>query len=254
MKIFLIIWQWQLIVSDPGIVDSPEIRRREKATSASTFSRNSIKPVDSYDYTTSTPSTSSTLQTFKITHDDVVLGANSIYGSNFQPSSPQQTPQNGGGILFAVSGHQGPNQYMSDQFDDMQYQGMTSYLINQLIPNYFHHKSSITARPPPVHFTSRNTKTKRHSVRSTTTTSHDVTFCTAISTGTTHKQWDSKWNETDKFISIHAANKIFNYWSTFGSFDNLFAAHAWHESKHVRVYASCILEIYDTLQSKCDRK
>ena len=129
MKIFLIIWQWQLIVCDPGIVDSPEIRRsREKATSASTFSRNAIKP-DSYEYkeTTATPSTTSTLQTFKITHDDVVLGANSIYGSNFQPSSPQQTPQSGGGILFAVSGHQGPNQFMApDQFDEMQYQGMIS--------------------------------------------------------------------------------------------------------------------------------
>lgn len=139
----MIVWQWRLIVGFPGIVDSPEIRRnREKA---STFSGNAITPVDSYDFeiTTATPATTSDLQTFKITHDDVVLGANSIYGSQFQPSSPQLSSQSsgGGGILFAVSGQQQGPFMASDQTNDMRYQGMNDFKLISAYSNYFPRKA-----------------------------------------------------------------------------------------------------------------
>lgn len=113
IKFLVIFCQWQLIVGHPTIVDSPEIRKnREKAGPISTrltSNQNAITTVDGYDFkSTTTPSTTAAgLQTIKLTHDDVVMGANSVYGSHFQsPNSQQQSLQHpsGGGILFTVSG------------------------------------------------------------------------------------------------------------------------------------------------------
>lgn len=90
-----------MIIGNPGIVDSPELRKsREKATrqpsSPNAITNNEIKS------TTPTSLSTSSVQTFKITHDDVVMGANSIYGSHFDQSNVRLS---GGGILFAVNGH-----------------------------------------------------------------------------------------------------------------------------------------------------
>lgn len=92
-----------MIVGHPGIVDSPELRKnREKATRLPP-SPNAITNIENYEIKSTTPTSNfqSNVQTFKITHDDVVLGANSIYGSHFDPSNARLS---GGGFLFAVNG------------------------------------------------------------------------------------------------------------------------------------------------------
>lgn len=90
-----------MIIGYPGIVDSPELRKsREKVTRAPSL--NAITNNENYEIKSTTPASStSSLQTFKITHDDVVMGTNSVYGSHFDQSNVRLS---GGGILFAVNG------------------------------------------------------------------------------------------------------------------------------------------------------
>lgn len=103
-----------MIFSYPGIVDSGssvDYRKnyREKVQSTRLPPNpNAIKisSAESFELkTTTTPSTiTPSLQTLKLTHEDVIMGANSVYGSHFQPSSNNNNQLAGGGILFAVSG------------------------------------------------------------------------------------------------------------------------------------------------------
>lgn len=96
--------QWHLIVANPGIVDSPELRKsREKALKLPP-SPNAITNIADYEIKSTTPTAVQSVQTFKITHEDVVLGANSVYGSHFEPSNGHNVQLQGGGILFAVNG------------------------------------------------------------------------------------------------------------------------------------------------------
>jgi hypothetical protein len=87
------------ISADPGIVEtSPEFKRsREKAQPISTKlpSYNLITDI----VKTTTPSTASSLQSFKITAEDVVTGSNAVYGSSANLQN--------GGIIFAISQGQG---------------------------------------------------------------------------------------------------------------------------------------------------
>lgn len=93
-------WQWNAITCDPGLVDLddlPEFRKvRDKSAISTKFpSYNSITD----DAKSTTPSTSASFYPIKLTHEDVVTGANSVYGSHQQMSN--------GGIIFAISQGQG---------------------------------------------------------------------------------------------------------------------------------------------------
>jgi hypothetical protein len=70
----------------PGIVDSPELR---KAREVMNTKLNSIDMNDKQ---------SLNIQPLKITHQDVVMGSNSVYGSQFAGGN------SGGGIIFAITG------------------------------------------------------------------------------------------------------------------------------------------------------
>lgn len=86
------------ISADPGIVEvSPEFKRTREKSSISTKlpSYNLITDI----VKTTTPSTASSLQSFKITAEDVVTGSNSVYGSSANIQN--------GGVIFAISQGQG---------------------------------------------------------------------------------------------------------------------------------------------------
>lgn len=90
----LFFWQYHVILGNPGVVESPEIRKR--AISTKLFSHNSIGSIsDSAEKIT--PPTLEMIESFngfqpmKITHDDVVP-----FGSN------TNSPFLNGGIIFAI--------------------------------------------------------------------------------------------------------------------------------------------------------
>jgi hypothetical protein len=91
-----------MIIGHPGTV-TPELRKtREKATKQQA-SPNAIDAFENYEIKSTTPTSSTSgVQTFKITHDDVVMGANSVYGSHFDQQ--QNFRLSGGGLLFSVNG------------------------------------------------------------------------------------------------------------------------------------------------------
>lgn len=96
------LWQCHLILAKPGVVDSPEIRKRAISTKLTSY--NTVgggTKADSAEKTTSTlepqpdsPSTLNNFEPMKITYEDVVTGGNSVYGSQF--------PFTSGGIVFAI--------------------------------------------------------------------------------------------------------------------------------------------------------
>jgi hypothetical protein len=82
------------ISADPGIVEvSPEFKRTREKTTASPkhLSFNLITDI----VKTTTPATASSLQSFKITAEDVVTGSNAVYGSSGNLQN--------GGIIFAIT-------------------------------------------------------------------------------------------------------------------------------------------------------
>jgi len=83
----------------PGVVDSPEIRKRAISTTLTSYNTiASGSKTDSAEKSTSTletqPQTIGNFEPMKITYEDVVTGSNSVYGSQFPFSS--------GGIVFAI--------------------------------------------------------------------------------------------------------------------------------------------------------
>lgn len=87
-----------MISADPGIVEvSPEFKRsREKFMPSTKLSSYNLITDNAK---TTTPTTASSLQSFKITAEDVVTGSNAVYGSSANLQN--------GGIIFAFSDGQG---------------------------------------------------------------------------------------------------------------------------------------------------
>lgn len=79
--------------ANPGVVDSPEIRRRNEKANTISSKLNSIVAAEVSDKKLPTTSASN-FHPLQITHEDVVMGTNSVYGSQFT----------NGGIIFAITG------------------------------------------------------------------------------------------------------------------------------------------------------
>lgn len=97
------LWQCHLILGKPGVVDSPEIRKRAISTKLTSYNTvASGSKADSAEKTTTStlepqqdsPPTFNDFEPMKITYEDVVTGGNSVYGSQF--------PFTSGGIVFAI--------------------------------------------------------------------------------------------------------------------------------------------------------
>jgi hypothetical protein len=104
MLAFLITYQWNTLIANPLIVDTTmDVNKfNEKSTiSAKLPTQYNVMESDNDDRAPTTFHPMDNIQTFKITHDDVVTG-NSVYGSS-QSSGSQFS---NGGILFAISGQQ----------------------------------------------------------------------------------------------------------------------------------------------------
>ncbi|KAL7036142.1 hypothetical protein ACKWTF_008714 [Chironomus riparius] len=99
ISVAFLLWQCHLILGKPGVVDSPEIRKRAISTTLTSYNNvASGSKADSAEKSTSnqpeTPPIDSGFKPMKITYEDVVTGGNSIYGSQF--------PFTSGGIVFAI--------------------------------------------------------------------------------------------------------------------------------------------------------
>jgi hypothetical protein len=86
----------------PGVVDSPEIRKRAISTKLTSYNNiaggskteSAVKSTSTLETQPETPQTISDFEPMKITYEDVVTGGNSVYGSQF--------PFSNGGIVFAI--------------------------------------------------------------------------------------------------------------------------------------------------------
>lgn len=100
ISLTVLLSQWNLTISDPGIVEvSPEFRRSRGDKTTISTKLSSFNSITDDVKTTTVPPTTSNFQSFKITADDVVTGSNAVYGSHAQFQN--------GGIIYAISQGQG---------------------------------------------------------------------------------------------------------------------------------------------------
>lgn len=103
ISVTVLLCQWNSICADPGIVEvSPQFRRSRGEKSIVSTKLQSSNLITDDDKSTTAPSTTSpsaTIQSFKITADDVVMGTNTVYGTHAQIQN--------GGIIYAFNQGQG---------------------------------------------------------------------------------------------------------------------------------------------------
>lgn len=127
ISLTLLVCQWGLIVCDKEFVALPDIPdfRKSREKSPSSAKPSSFNAITEF----TKPITPPTTQPIRLTLEDVVTGANSVYGSQFdqeyqskpnyqlqsQYQSQQQPQLSNGGIIFAISQGQGQRQQNQDQ-------------------------------------------------------------------------------------------------------------------------------------------
>lgn len=129
-----LVCQWRSITCDPGLIDLKDLPEFRKAREKSAISTKlpSLNAITDVVKTTTMPSTESNFNGYhsiKLTHDDVMTGSNSVYGSSgsmnsnsiygsarpnsvYEPAAPNtvygsQHQMTNGGIIFSISSGQG---------------------------------------------------------------------------------------------------------------------------------------------------
>lgn len=157
------------IACDPGLIDLkdlPDFRKPRERPAIST-KLPSLNAITDDVKTTTMPSTASTWDGYhsvKLTHEDVVTGSNSVYGSQQQM---QQIP-NGGGIIFAISPGQAGQGSSSQPL--MSAGELMSKIFEYLTKFPF---SSTPASADAISFTRGNASTSVRSIHSTSQANHD---------------------------------------------------------------------------------
>lgn len=92
--------QWSVIFCNPGIVDSPDIRKSREIKS--TISTKLPSQQNSFGPSSEKPQIDSGFIPINFTHEDVIKGNNAVYGSQLSHSQLSN-----GGVFFAISGQSG---------------------------------------------------------------------------------------------------------------------------------------------------
>lgn len=180
------------VTAIPGIIDSPELRKsREKVKHASSLNsimsidaeKSDVKPVNEFQ-------SANDFQPIKITHDDVVHGSNSVYGS--------QSPFASGGIIFAISGQQSSSTpLMSAGLCCNNSRSMPTVTILSL--SYSAPKNSLNATSlAAIPLTRGYAETIGHSIHSITATTHDGS-CAALFARSLFNNFDSNWDSNNNY-------------------------------------------------------
>lgn len=97
IKLTILIWQWCAVVSNPTMIESFPLRTRENSSINTKLpSTDSWSPsiANNAGQQIAQTTVAPIYNTIKLTHEDVVKGSNSVYGSQFS----------NGGMIFSING------------------------------------------------------------------------------------------------------------------------------------------------------